>query len=43
MYIVVRQEHQCYQLQQGPQMMFIRIAFTLGFMQVSNERLVLGR
>ena len=43
MYIVVRQEHRCYQLQQGPQMIFTQIAFTLGSMQVSNERLELGK
>ena len=38
-YKVVRQEHHCCQLQQGPQMVFTQIAFTLGSMQVSNEHL----
>jgi len=43
MYIVVRQEFHCYELQQGPQMMFKQIAFTLVSMQVSNEHLELGK
>ena len=43
MYIVVRQELYCYQLQQGPQMMFTQIAFSLVSMQVSNEHLELGK